>query len=236
VSPRQARRERRAAERKAKKAEMKRMNSAAGWDAQVGRTTLSSASGFVSQTSPTRAEINRANALHSTGPRSQTGKLASSRNSLKHGLASGTLLIPGEDPADFEALKTALLEEHQPATETETLLVIEMTQSWWLMQRALRLQNGCFTPDGVDQKQLALFLRYQTTHERAFHKALNTLLKLKQSRTREAGQKTLPSAIGFVSQDTAQVEQTILSSVTGFVSQDTAAVPPNSTPALAEAA
>jgi hypothetical protein len=156
--------------------------------------------GFVSQNAstskPSRAEINRQNAQYSTGPRTRDGKLAASRNSLKHGLASGTLLIPGEDAAAFEALRDALLGEHQPATETEELLTEEMAQSFWLSQRAIRLQNECFTPDGVDQKQLSLFLRYQTTHERAFYKALNTLLRLKQSRSRE---QTV-SKSGFVSQ------------------------------------
>ncbi len=159
--------------------------------------------GFVSQTEPVRpnrAAINRLNAQLSTGPRSPQGKVdeaevlsepktqgwCSSRNAVRHGLASGQLLIPGEDPAAFDALLHDFLEEHQPATATEELLVKEMAQSHWLTQRALRLQNQCFTPDGVNEKQLAFFLRYQTTHERAFYKALNTLLKLKK--------------IGFVSQ------------------------------------
>ena len=57
-----------------------------------------------------------------------------------------------------------------------------MAQSWWLTQRAIRLQNECFTPEGVDQKQLSLLLRYQTTHDRAFYKALNTLVRLKKER------------------------------------------------------
>jgi hypothetical protein len=56
-----------------------------------------------------------------------------------------------------------------------------MAQSWWLSQRALRLQNACFAPEGIDEKRLALFLRYQTTHERAFHKALNTLIRLQRA-------------------------------------------------------
>jgi hypothetical protein len=106
--------------------------------------------GFVLQKasipSPSRAEINRANAQHSTGPRSAQGKLASSRNSLKHGLAGGTLLIPGEDAASFEALRDALLQEHQPANQTEALLIYEMAQSYWLTQRAIRLQNECLHP------------------------------------------------------------------------------------------
>jgi hypothetical protein len=157
----------------------------------------------------TRRDINRANAQHSTGPRTSTGKLASSRNSLKHGLASGTLIIPGEDPAAFDSLLESLLAEHQRANLTEEMLIHEMAQSFWLAQRALRFQNTCFTEDGVDEKRLALFLRYQTTHERAFHKALNALIRLQKDR------RKLPrnNPIGFVSQEPFEVE-----SESGFVS------------------
>jgi hypothetical protein len=128
----------------------------------------------------------------STGPRTPAGKLASSGNSLKHGLAAPRLIIPGEDPSVFEALLTDLLAEHQPASPTEELLVHQIAQSWWLTQRALRFQTECFTAESVDQKRLALFLRYQTTHERTFHKSLSTLIRLKKDRAR-----------GFVSQTNA---------------------------------
>ncbi|MGI9072156.1 MAG: hypothetical protein ACR2JB_12790 [Bryobacteraceae bacterium] len=131
----------------------------------------------------------------STGPRTPTGKLASSGNSLKHGLAAPRFIIPGENRAEFDALLAGLIEEHQPASPTEELLVHEIAQSWWLTQRALRFQNECFTAEGVDQKRLSLFLRYQTTHERAFHKALTTLIRLKKDRAR-----------GFVSQSAAKAQ------------------------------
>jgi hypothetical protein len=145
-----------------------------------------------------------------TGPRTPTGKAISSGNSLKHGLASGRIIIAGENPADFETLLAGLTAEHAPATETETLLVKQMAQSWWLMQRALRMQNDAFTGADVDAHKLALFLRYQTTHERAFYKALNTLTKLKQSRAREQ------AVSEFVSQPRSQSQSEI-----GFVSQKT---------------
>ncbi len=147
---------------------------------------------------------------------SVAGKLASSRNSLKHGLASATLIIPGEDPAAFEALKAALIEEHQPATETEELLINEMAQSYWLEQRALRLQNDCFTENGIDEKRLSLFLRYQTTHHRAFHKALAALLKLKQTRARG-----FVSQSGAGSQPARDSQSRLSSSPAGFVPQNT---------------
>jgi hypothetical protein len=163
-----------------------------------------------------RAETNRANSQNSTGPRTPEGKLASSRNSFKHGLASAQLIIPGEDPAAFDALLTDLLAEHQPANPTEQLLVLEMAQSYWLTQRAIRFQNQCFAPEGVNEKRLALFLRYQTTHDRAFHKALNTLIRLKKDRAR-----------GFVSQQLADSRTEV-----GFVSQTATSADPDSSPEI----
>lgn len=165
--------------------------------------------GFVSQPEPansTRADRNRRNAQLSTGPRSREGKLASSRNSLKHGLASSLPIIPGEDLNDFETLLNNLLEEHQPATATEELLIKEMAQSHWLAQRAIRLQNDCFAGAVVDDKRLALYLRYQTTHQRAFYKALSSMLAAKKTR--------LKTAAGFVSQKASFPEP-----ASGFVPQ-----------------
>jgi hypothetical protein len=120
------------------------------------------------------------------GPRSAEGKITSSGNSLKHGLASGRVVIPGEDPADFEVLLQDLVAEHAPATATEELLVQQMAQSWWLLQRAIRIQNQAFTETRVDTHKLALFLRYQTTYERAFYRALNSLIKLKNERRKSS--------------------------------------------------
>jgi hypothetical protein len=155
----------------------------------------------------------------STGPRTPEGKVASSRNSLKHGLSTGTLLIHGEDPAAFEAFRESLRCEHQPADATEQLLVDDLAQSHWLRQRALRLQNDCFTADGgVNEKRLALFLRYGTAHERAFHKALSALLRLQKERRKTARAATSPRPRGFVSQNDAASSPS-----TQFVSQNAAA-------------
>jgi hypothetical protein len=148
------------------------------------------------QSTSSEPKTNRQNAQFSTGPRTELGKLASSRNSTKHGLSTGQIIIPGENPAEFEALLADLLADHQPANASEELLVKEMAQSHWLTQRAIRLQNDCFTADGIDAKQLALFLRYQTTHQRAFHKALAALLAAQKTRRKERKEQ-----IGFVSQN-----------------------------------
>ena len=190
MTPRQARRERRTADRKAKKAEIKRAK-AEGFSTAVLSPALTHSTALFSDPEFSSEFIAGAEASpaprpgRSTGPRSVDGKATASRNSFKHGLASGQLIIPGEDPAEYESLLNSLLAEHQPADPTEDMLVRELAQSWWLMQRATAMQNDCFTGDGVAAKQLALFLRYYTTYERAFHRALNTLLRMKKERARQ---------------------------------------------------
>ncbi|HSU61279.1 MAG TPA: hypothetical protein VLI55_18365 [Bryobacteraceae bacterium] len=148
----------------------------------------------------TEAQIaaNQKNSRHSTGPKSAEGKGTVSMNACRHGLSGGFLFLPGEMPADFEKLQDGLRTEHNPETPTETLLVESMAQHYWLQQRAIRLQGRCFNEAGAcdAERELALYLRYQTTHERAFHKSLNTLLKLRAEKRK--------AEIGFVSQQEKQ--------------------------------
>ena len=139
---------------------------------------------------------NRENAQHSTGPTSEAGRAASSRNNFQHGLSGAFALLECESPAEYDQLLAGLQSEHQPSTTTEAILVETMAQSYWLRKRALFLQHRAASDDSLtldqQQKQLALFLRYQSTHDRAFHRALNDLLKLKAERRR--------AQIGFESQ------------------------------------
>src|SRR5260221_2096664 len=64
-------------------------------------------------------DANRLNAQKSTGPSTPEARAAVGLNSLKYGLYAETLILPGEDPAAFEALLDRLDAEHQPATPTE---------------------------------------------------------------------------------------------------------------------
>src|SRR3982074_3553757 len=131
------------------------------------------------------------NAAHSTGPRTEEGKAVSSQNGLKHGLASGTLLIPGEDPAAYDELVADLIRQHEPQTPGEEIAITDMAQAWWLKTRAVRLQNLHIE----DDKKLALYMRYQASNERAYYRALAELRKLKKEREM--------TNTGFVSQKAA---------------------------------
>jgi hypothetical protein len=144
---------------------------------------------------------NRENAQHSTGPTSECGKAASCKNNFRYGLTGNSFVVLDfEDQDEYDRMLCGLRFEHQPTTMTESILVEKMAQSYWLRKRALYLQDQCAT-DGAhrafdarcaqsnedltleeQQKQLSLFIRYQTTHDRAFHTALNSLLKLRAER------------------------------------------------------
>ncbi len=142
----------------------------------------------LSSISPAQLAANRANAELSTGPVTAAGRAISSQNRTSHGLARHNgvfLLLSTEDPNGFEALKASLAAEHQPTTETESILVSTMAESHWLANRAGSIQNSCFdlqTGQITDAKMFSLYLRYQTTHTRAFHKSLNDLVKLRAER------------------------------------------------------
>ena len=133
----------------------------------------------------TEAQIaaNRANAEQSSGPKTEEGKAASSRNHTSHGLSYANrifFLLACENVEVYSILLANLHCEHRPDTETERMLVDRMAQHHWLRNRAEACESGCFKEDGtLDDKSLALFMRYRTSHERAFHKCLNELLKLR---------------------------------------------------------
>ena len=146
----------------------------------------------VTPISDAQLAANRANAKLSTGPKTGEGRAISSQNRTTHGLARHNgvfVLLPTEDPNGFEALKASLAAEHQPSTETESILINSMAESHWLANRAQTLQNTCLDPQTgqiTDVGLFSLYLRYQTTHTRAFHKCLNDLVKLRSERRRTA--------------------------------------------------
>src|SRR5271157_1012311 len=88
----------------------------------------------------TSAQIaaNQANAQKSTGPRSPEGKSASRFNALKHGIDAASLVIPGEDPADYEALAAHYYREFRPESPSENFHVDTMLRADWQKRRLLR--------------------------------------------------------------------------------------------------
>jgi hypothetical protein len=91
---------------------------------------------------PTQAQIdaNRLNAQKSTGPTSPEGKAASSLNALKSGIDAWSHVIPGEDPAELEALTAAYLLHYRPAGPTQLSLVDTLISTEWIQRRLRRVE------------------------------------------------------------------------------------------------
>ena len=93
---------------------------------------------------PAQINANRANAQKSTGPRSAEGKSASRFNALKHGIDAASIVIPGEDPADYDALAADYHRDLQPQSPSELFHVDSMLRADWQKRRLLRVEADLF--------------------------------------------------------------------------------------------
>ncbi len=91
---------------------------------------------------PTRAEINRANSQHSTGPRTPAGKQRSSLNALRHGLTGHVIVLPSEDRAAYETHTQRLFDDLQPKGALEEQLVQSLADTSWRINRIAALETN----------------------------------------------------------------------------------------------
>ncbi len=156
---------------------------------------------------------NRRNSLKSTGPLSAASKEKVSQNRTIHGLTGTFQVMLCERQADYDDFLDALIADEKPVGLAETQLVIKMAEHNWLSERALHLQEGCFTMETTDPAEkaknrqavaircdlLELHIRYHSTHDRAYRRASQELLQRRNAR--------LKSEIGFESQKRAQAAE-----------------------------
>src|ERR1035437_7951444 len=92
-----------------------------------------------------RAEINRANSLHSTGPITEAGKQRSSLTALRHGLTGQTVVMPTEDLQAYQCHMAAFAEEYHPKGATEAQLVQALADASWRLNRVAALEANILT-------------------------------------------------------------------------------------------
>lgn len=143
---------------------------------------------------------NRANARLSTGAVTEIGKQIVAQNATKHGLTGKFQVLEGESQRDFDQLLAGFLRSEAPVGDDEIEMVHAMAEAFWLSRRSVRLQDRCIvtiesgTPGEQNQaeRQLALYLRYMTMHDRAYSRYAAELRKRRNERAR--------AERGFVSQ------------------------------------
>ena len=79
---------------------------------------------------PSRCE-SRANAAKATGPKTPGGRRNSSRNATTHRLLVHSVLIDGEPRPRFLQLVASLVNEFEPSTPSELILVETMAVARW---------------------------------------------------------------------------------------------------------
>jgi hypothetical protein len=94
----------------------------------------------------TNAQIhaNQLNSQSSTGPSSVEGRAAARFNALKHGMDAQSLIIPGEDPAELEALAHDYHAQFRPHGPEETFLVETLIRTDWNKSRLRRIETELY--------------------------------------------------------------------------------------------
>lgn len=154
-------------------------------------------------------EANRRNSLLSTGPRSLEGKAVSRFNALKSGINAKAQVIPGEDPAELEAMTDGYHRDWAPTTHLERFLVDSLVRADWLLQRLSRLEAELWTHE-IETARQSSFNKldedapigdiYGRTHdrftrlqrridsaERSYYRALTQLQRLRREADYEPG-------------------------------------------------
>ncbi len=99
-----------------------------------------------------RNNANRANAQHSTGPRTEEGKVKSSMNAVKTGLTGRTVLLPTDDVhAYYDHLDRHFL-KFAPATDDEKAITQTIADTEWRLLRIAPLESGIIA---VGRRKLA---------------------------------------------------------------------------------
>jgi hypothetical protein len=89
-------------------------------------------------------EANRRNALNSTGPVTPEGKETSSRNAVRHGLTSETVIVGVEDQEDYRAFEAAVVADYDAESAVERELVLRLASVLWRLRRATGIETSLF--------------------------------------------------------------------------------------------
>ena len=87
-------------------------------------------------------QANRRNSQKSTGPRTVSGKAASSRNRTTSGIYAESHIVIGESQSDLADLAAAFAVRFQPDTPEQHTLVDIMIHAEWILRRLRRAETG----------------------------------------------------------------------------------------------
>src|SRR5260370_41052770 len=128
-----------------------------------------------------RTARNRANAAHSTGPKTAAGKKRSSLNAYRHGLTGQTIILPTEDLAAYQAFTRTFFDRYKPVDIIEKQLVQSLADTSWRLNRVAALAHNLMCL-GFDEHSNSI----STEHPEA-HPALGTIEAIREETPSLAG-------------------------------------------------
>ena len=180
---------------------------------------------------PSRAEINRANAQLSTGPRTEAGKQRSKFNARRHNLTGQVLISDETDLKAYFESSARLVADLRPEGEFETRLAQSLADAQWQLDRARAIETNLFfelaskripeepaaNPSEADgnwataqaqaflenAKQFDLMSRYATRYQRQVLQLHKALVEVQKER-RQWDQKRNQQRLERQRQDLAQ--------------------------------
>ena len=158
-------------------------------------------------------EANRRNAQRSTGPRTADGKARVASNALKHALTGKQVVLPNENPEDFDAFRVGMLSELNPQGGLEEALAEKIIVDLWRLRRipvleaATYVRGSLMNPDLAEKDPLlgatyslgncretfANLWRHEAALSRSWSKTLHELQRLQAMRAGE--QVPVPAAV-----------------------------------------
>ena len=102
-----------------------------------------------------QAEASRINGAKSNGPVTAEGRAASAQNARTHGLTGGTVVLPHESQANYDALRDSFLKRFRPTDATELDLLQEMVDSRWRLRR-IEAMEAALIQKGINEQMEAM--------------------------------------------------------------------------------
>lgn len=155
-------------------------------------------------TSEKQIAANRQNAKLG-GVKTESGKEVSRWNATKHGLLSREVLLKEENKQDLVELSQQLNDYFQPETGMEQILVDRIIANVWRLKRALKIETemiegdcgpgfmetesktlgSALSYDFANNDTYGKLIRYETSIERGFYRALHELQRIQAQRKGE---------------------------------------------------
>jgi hypothetical protein len=151
-------------------------------------------------TTAKQAATNRANARHSTGPKTEAGRQASAANAFKHGLSANNYLRHDEDPASFDAFYATLRALYERDDAVIDDLVFKIAMAHWRLDRSLRTEAVLIEDNSLadvitcQADPVKTLIGYEAMARKTLKQLEDSLMRYRDLRKAAASSSEVPAA------------------------------------------